>query len=208
MSEQSDLVNSNKNLLTEHEFEVVDYAIRVQKITWLSQERARNLLPLISLGKTPKDISRMTSLPESIIILTMLKYGWKASDKLSPEAMAQEFVNSVLAITQMAVTMDLADIASGSLDPRNSVYVPKSPAAMKDFLTTVLAVNNVQNALTSKQAGVVVNTQIANLPPNQSQSQIESIAVESVRSLPEAMEEDDQISLLESLEVKAPVRKT
>ena len=142
--------NKNKDKLNARELAVVQSDLNSgRQISWLSEEKEPLLLNWFLLGKGTKDISDLTLIPESIVILTRLRYGWdekreslKNAGEIHHSRLLQDTTNTLFALTMLSIQKDFADVMSGKKDPRSLPYIPKNISQMKDLQEMVNEVNS------------------------------------------------------------------
>ena len=110
-------------------------------ISWLSPDLEPAMFVWFALGKNTREISQLTMIPEAVILLTMLKYNWKAklatyhsSGETGINAVARDTASQILALTTLAVQRDILDVMKEGKDPRSSDYVPKNTTQLKALL--------------------------------------------------------------------------
>lgn len=206
-----ELLNQHKDKIPQADYDRVSKAIRNGNISWLSPDVQFSFYTWFAIGKTLQEVSELTEYPYEIIVLTALKYDWIAkreAGKAGKELVEQvsiENVNNTLALTKLAIDQEIREVMSGKKDARQSMYVPKNSSQLKEFLTLVAQINNVQNMLSAppKAPQVVVqnNTQVNNdkITANETQT----LAATPMRpQLGKPLAPEDHLKLLESVEVE------
>jgi hypothetical protein len=135
-------------------------------VSWLSQEHEPAFYAWYAIGRTTKDISELTKVPEPILLLTMLRYNWKERAEADKEAgnaplsqLAQETYSSIFALTRIALQKELHEVMTGQKDPRQSKFIPQNASQLMDLLdrlrepTEGTTVNNTQINLNVNATG-------------------------------------------------------
>lgn len=104
-----------------------------RSVSWVSQEAEPALFTWYSMGRSTREISEITSVPEAMVLLTMLRYDWssrmevlKSSGGTPLNSMAHDAASQVFALTKMAIQRDIQEVMTGKKDPRSSKFVPQN----------------------------------------------------------------------------------
>ena len=202
-------IEKNKDKLNAREMAVVQSDLNASRqISWLSEDKEAVLSNWFYLGKGTKEIAEMTLIPESIVILTRLRYDWdekreslKNAGETHVGKLLQDTANTVFALTMLAIQKDLADVMTGKKDPRSLPYIPKNISQMKDL-----------QAMVNEANAPEVEAPIAAVPPSPNQvfvqinqgEQQEPTTVE-VKQLPRKSQMDRMKELMNYVE--APVEE-
>lgn len=205
-----ELLEQYKDKIPTVEYDCIAHAIRTTHISWLSVTQQAECYTWFAIGKDLREISAIVEIPYPIIALTALKYDWVAKretgrhGKEFVEQISIENVNNTLALTKLAIDQEIREVMSGKKDARNSLYVPKNSSQLKEFLTLVAQINNVQNMLSAppKAPQVVVqnNTQVNNDKIASSENQ--QITTSNKPQLGKPMKPEDHLKLLEAVDAE------
>lgn len=133
-------------------------------ISWLSEEHEPAFYAWYAIGRTTKDISDLTKVPEPILLLTMLRYNWKDRVEADKQAgcaplgqLAQETYSSIFALTRIALQKELHEVMTGQKDARSSKFIPQNASQLMDLLDRL---SEVPDSPTSVQNNTQINLNV------------------------------------------------
>lgn len=119
----------------------------VQKggVSYLSPELEGIPYMLFHTGSSLQEISLKTNYPESIIILTAIRYNWPAKAEEMKKSMTDGDLTSIMAdiskmlliATHASMQKELAAILSGKGDAKHSQLIPKNVKGLKDLFDMI-----------------------------------------------------------------------